>query len=305
MRHDVAVITINYNSSDFTVSCVHNLIAKTDPNFNYHIVIVDNNSTQDEYEKLDKVRHIDNVTVVRSKINSGFAAGNIYGIQFVSAKYYFFLNNDCLTQNDCITILYDFCEKTPNAALCSPQLYNDNKQPVPSFDYFPEITSKFLGKGIFRITRGKDYYPRKKIPTEPIKVEVLSGSQLFVNSKVFNKIGGFDTIFFLYCEEEDLALRIHKEGHDTYLVPGAHNWHLGGASTTEKSFSIQKEFIISYLYLYRKHYGLFKTQLLKLLLLLRYTKRSIKNPANLQIILFIITGAHPKNSLRHQQPINE
>jgi len=304
MSHDVAVITINYNSSQFTIDCVTNLLAKSSPRINLHVIIVDNNSTLEEYAKLDALRNLENVSIVRSKINYGYAAGNMYGLQFVSAKYYFFLNNDCLLQNDCVSILFDFCEQNPNTGLCSPQLYTDKHQPVPCFDYFPDLLSRFLGTGIFRITRGKDFHPRKKIPPTPIKVEVLSGSQLFVRAEAFNKAGGFDTTFFLYCEEEDIALRLHKLGYSTYLIPEAHNWHFGGGST-EKSLAIQKEFLISYLYFYRKHYGFLKTQFLKLFLLLRYIKKSIKARSNIHIIFLILSGAHLKNSLRHIQSIKE
>lgn len=304
MTHDVAVITINYNSSNFTIDCVTNLLAKTSPEINIHVIVVDNNSTPEEYSKLSALHEFKNVSVVRSKINYGYAAGNMYGLQFISAKYYFFLNNDCLLQNDCISILFDFCEQNPNTGLCSPQLYSENHQPVPCFDYFPDLLSRFIGTGIFRVTRRETFHPRKKIPATPIKVEVLSGSQLFIRAEAFNKAGGFDTTFFLYCEEEDIAMRLHKLGYDTYLVPAAHNWHFGGGST-EKSLAIRQEFIISYLYFYRKHYGFVKTQLLKLLLLLRYTKKSIKTLSNIHIIFLILSGAHPKNSLRHRQSIKE
>lgn len=304
MTHDVAVITINYNSSQFTIDCVTNLLAKTALKINLQVVIVDNNSAIDDYKKLDALREHHNVTIVRSKINCGYAAGNMFGLQFVSAKYYFFLNNDCLLQNDCISILFDFCESYPEVGLCSPQLYNESNQPVPCFDYFPDLLSKLIGTGVFKLTRGTDFHPRKKIPLEPIKVEVLSGSQLFVRAEAFNKAGGFDTTFFLYCEEEDIAMRLHKLGYKTYLVPAAHNWHYGGGST-EKSLAIRQEFIISYLYFYRKHYGFVKTQLLKLFLLLRYTKKSISTPSNLRIVFLILSGAHSKQSLRHKQSVTE
>jgi GT2 family glycosyltransferase len=304
MQYDVAVITINYNSSRFTIDCVTSILEKTDPKLNLHIVIVDNNSTPEEYKKLDSLRNLEKVSIVRSKINYGYAAGNMYGVQFARAKYYFFLNNDCVLLNDCTSILFDFCEKNQGAALCSPQLYTDKYQPAPCFDYFPSLLSKFLGTGIFRITRGKDFHPIKKIPTTPIKVDVLSGSQLFVRAGTFNKVGGFDTTFFLYCEEEDIAFRLKKLGYNSYLVPAAHNWHFGGGST-ERSLATHKEFLISYLYFYRKHYGFLKTQFLKLYMLLRYTRKTITDISNIHIVILILAGAHLRNSLRHKQAINE
>ena len=185
------------------------------------------------------------------------------GVQFVNAKYYFFLNNDCELQNDCLSILHTFCESNNDVALCSPQLYLKNGQHQPCIDYFPILSTKILGLGILKPFYGERYFKRKKLHTKPIQVDVVSGSQMFVNAKSFNAIGGFDTTFFLYCEEEDIALRLFKAGYKTFLVPEAKNVHAGGGSTPA-SLEIRKEFYISFLYFYRKHYGFVKTNFLNL-----------------------------------------
>ena len=99
----------------------------------------------------------------------------------------------------------------------------------------------------------------------PVQVDVVSGSQMFIRAEHFFKIGGLDTIFFLYCEEEDLALRFSNANYKTYLVPQAHNYHLGSAST-EKNLAIKKEFYISFLYFYRKHYGVLSTVMIRIIL---------------------------------------
>ncbi|MDH5570979.1 MAG: glycosyltransferase family 2 protein [Gammaproteobacteria bacterium] len=298
--YDVAIITVNYNSSDYTINCVHEIIKQTATDINYNIVVVDNNSETNEFDKLSVLTEHDNVTLVRSHINLGFAGGNMFGLQFSRASYYFFLNNDCLLLNDCLTVLYDFCEKNTDVGMCSPQLYKSAGQPEPCFDYFPTLSSRIFGTGIFKITHGKNYFPRKKIPQQPVVVEVLSGSQLFVRANVFDDLGGFDTNLFLYCEEEDLAIRINRAGYKTYIVPQAHNQHAGGGST-QRSYEIRREFFISYLYLYRKHYGFIKTQIIKLLLFIRQIKKVFKDPACGKLAFFIISGAHMKHSLRHRQ----
>ncbi|MCW9023525.1 MAG: glycosyltransferase family 2 protein [Gammaproteobacteria bacterium] len=300
--HTVSVVTVNYNSSDYTVSCVREIIKQTDSQLNYNIIVVDNNSENDEYHKLSVLDEFDNVLVIRSRINLGFAGGNMFGLQYTQAKYYFFLNNDCLLLNDSISALHEFCESRNDAGMCSPQLYKKPGQAEPCFDYFPTLLSRFLGTGIFRLTHGKNYFPRKKIPEQPLAVEVLSGSQLFVRASVFDELGGLDTNLFLYCEEEDLAIRLNKAGYKAYVVPQAHNQHTGGAST-QHSYDIRREFFISFLYFYRKHYGFIKTQLLKILLFLRQIKKGYKDPLSGKLALFILSGAHMKYSLRHKQKI--
>lgn len=304
--YDAAVILINYNSSNYTIECVSSILQNTRQDLSYGIVIVDNASDENDFSHL--IEHIKQLDVsvplklFRSRINTGFASGNMLGVQFINAKYYFFLNNDCRLQNDCIDILYKFCETHADTALCSPQLYREDGEHQPCFDYFPYLITKLFGLGILRLSYGKRYIKRKRRYTEAVQVDVVSGSQMFVRASAFDEIGGFDTTFFLYCEEEDIAFRLAQAGHKTYLLPEARNTHIGGGSTVA-SFDIRKEFYISFLYFYRKHFGLLKQQLLKAILTLRLLRKSLSRPGDFRLALFVASGAHFKHSLKHKQTI--
>ena len=298
--YDVAVITVNYNSSDSTRTCVAALNLTKPANLTLKIIIVDNNSSPEEFEKLLTLKDDPNITIVRNKINSGFASANMLGVNCVNAKYYFFLNNDCVVQPGCLFELKKFADAELRGGMFSPHFVDRNLQPIPSFDFFPEILSKFLGRGVFFFLRGPDYHSRKQLPSRPIMVDVLSGSHMFVRASAFHAIGGFDTNFFLYCEEEDLALRMARAGYARFLVPTALNYHVGGVSTL-RTVDIKKEFLISFLYLYRKHYGAWKTQLLKIFLMLRYLRRSFTEPDSWPLVVFVALGAPMALSFRHKQ----
>ncbi len=306
--YDVAVILVNYNSSGHTIECISSILKHTVSGLTYGIVVIDNASDETDYRQL--AEHIDQLDdrvplkLFRSRLNTGFAGGNMLGIQFICANYYFFLNNDCRLQNDCINILFRFCETHADTALCSPQLYNEDGTHQPCFDYFPYLATKLFGLGVLRLTYGNRYVKRKAHYTEPVRVDVVSGSQMFVRASAFDAIGGFDTTFFLYCEEEDIAIRLARAGHTAYLVPEARNVHIGGGSTTA-SFEIRKEFYISFLYFYRKHFGLLRQQVLKLILTLRLLRKSISTRGNFSLAIFVASGAHLRHSLKHQQKIQE
>jgi hypothetical protein len=304
--YDVSAILINYNSSAYTVNCIRSIIRTVTKKISYSIIVIDNASEQDDYNKLvAEIKSSDEfkpVTIFRSKINVGFSAGNMMGIQNVDAEYYFLLNNDCVLQNDCIGILYDFCEKNFDVALCSPQLINTEGKPQPCINYFPTLKTKIFGSGVLNLSYGNKHTSRKATHDKPVQVDVVSGSQMFLRAKHFFSIGGLDTTFFLYCEEEDIALRLHKAGFKTYLVPQAKNYHLGSAST-KPSLDIKKEFYISFLYFYRKHYGLINTFMIKIILCLRLLRKSLNNTDNLKLVIFVASGSHLKNSLRHRQKI--
>jgi GT2 family glycosyltransferase len=301
---DVAVILINYNSSDYTIKCINSIKSTTSKDLTYKIVVIDNASETDDFRKLaDHVFANDNdIQLYRSKINLGFSAGNMMGVQNIGANYYFLLNNDCILQNDCIGILYRFCEHNQQVALCSPQLFDSSGTPIPCINYFPTLKTKIFGSGILNISYNNKHIRRKVKYSNPVQVDVVSGSQMFVRADYFFEIGGLDTIFFLYCEEEDLALRFNKAGYKTYLVPQARNYHLGSAST-RKSLAIKKEFYISFLYFYRKHYGSIKCALLKFIFTLKLLRKSLKDKENFKLAIFVAAGAHLKYSLRHSQKV--
>jgi GT2 family glycosyltransferase len=306
--YDVAIILINYNSSRYTIECISSIQQHTSDELAYSIIVVDNASAEDDFNEL--AQHIDRLDervplkLFRSRLNTGFAGGNMLGLQFVSARYYFFLNNDCRLQNDCVNILYKFCETHGDTALCSPQLYHENGNPQPCFDYFPYLITKLFGLGILRLTYGNRYIRRKDRYSEPVQVDVVSGSQMFVRASSFEDIGGLDTNFFLYCEEEDIAFRLARAGYKAYLVPQARNIHIGGGSTLP-SYDIRKEFYISFLYFYRKHFGLLKQQLLKVILTLRLLRKSLSTPDNFRLALFVFSGANLKYSLKHKQKLQK
>lgn len=301
-KYQVAVILINYDSSSFTLKCVES-IYKTSVKKKFQLIVVDNNSAIEDYKNIaDLDRIYENLKIIKSRVNTGFSGGCMLGVQNSDADYYFFLNNDCVLLNDCIGILTDFLDTHPSVALCSPQLYNNKLERVISFDYRPEILSKILGNYYFKFTRRDSFLSRRLIINKPTEVEVLSGSQLFVRAADFERIGGFDTILFLYCEEEDLALRLWKIGCKIFLVPEAQNIHIGGASTL-RNIAIEKEFLISFFYFYDKHYGKTKTYFIRLLYSIKYLRRAIRNKNNLSLVGFILFGARIKDSLRHKQLI--
>jgi len=303
-KYRVAVILVNFNSSQFTIDCIHSIYKTTAKQIEFETIVVDNNSETQSYEQLKSLKHHPNFQLIRSRINTGFSTACMLGVQHANADYYFFLNNDCILLNDCLGILTRFLDLNPKAALCSPLIYNTEGEAVTSFSYRPDILSKVLGNVVFRFTRRDSYVSRKHAPLAPVQVEVLRGSQLFVRAIEFERIGGFDTTLFLYCEEEDLSIRFWRAKQQIWLVPQARNSHVGGASTVQ-GLAINREFLISFFYLYRKHYGQLKTSLLKVIYALRYLRKSFRAPSKLSLVWFILSGSPMKASLRHQQTLSD
>lgn len=300
---DLSFITINYNSSNLTIKLVDSIISQT-VNLDFEIIVVDNASKKEDFQNLcDSLNRFDQVKIIKNKINSGFASGNMLGINYAKGKYYFFINNDCILLNNTSKILKDFLDFNEDVGLATAKVLDNNGNYSSSYKQFPHLIKQLFGNSIQRIV-SKNRFPSNKIKLEKnSEVEVVSGSCMFFRKDVFSSIGGFDTVFFLYCEEEDICKRVWDFGKKVYFIPKAEVFHEAGGST-EKSFEIEREFYLSYYHLLDKHYNFLEILLLKIALFIKLFFRIFKKKNGFKIFLGAIQGFSIKSSLRYKQKVN-
>lgn len=303
--HDIAVIIINYNSSQFTVNAIKSIVKTTSRDLNYQIIVIDNASKYEDFLALQtETTDIPNLELIRSKLNTGFGAGNMFGIQFANAKFYAFINNDTLLLNDCLSELKHFMESHTKVALCAPQGYDENKNVLHSFDHFLTLRRELFGRSIFEFLYPKTYPKRNIVYSNPIKVQCIPGSFLFVDSQAFNAVGGFDSNIFLYYEETDLAYRMSKlkQKNECYLVPSGKYIHFIGKSTSP-SLLIKKELKISLLYVLKKNSSYLSYLFLRSYLTITYTIKSLVKPRYFKLAILLLKGAPLSESLKQSQII--
>lgn len=304
---DIAVILINYNSSEYSINCIRSIVKNTAKNINYQIIIIDNCSEKEDYLKLKsfcKENDIPNLKLHRSKINTGFGGGNMAGYHYANSKYVAFVNNDTLFLNDCFSILKAAIEKDENIGVVGGQPYTEEGKQIIAFDHFTTITKELLGRNFLEKINPKEHPKRKLEYTNPLKVDCMGGSFIFIRTKDFNKVGGFDTNIFLYYEETDLSMRLRKIGKSSYLIPDAKYIHSHGASTP-RSILIKTELKISLLYIIQKHHGFLSFWFLLNYLRINYLFKTIFKPSYLYLLKVLLAGAPLSKSLKTKQIIKE
>lgn len=304
---DIAIILINYNSGALTISCVKSIIEKTSAHINYQIIITDNCSQIDDYLTLKKeceTLNLSNLLLVRSRLNTGYGGGNMMGVNYANAKYLAFVNNDTLFKNDCLNILKTAIENNSSIGIAGAQAYSKDNGFMISLDHFASPAREIFGRNILEKINPTRHPNRKKTYSQPLKVEFIPGSFMFVKATDFNAVGGFDTNIFLYYEETDLCKRLKAIGKDAWLIPSAKFIHYHGASTP-KSTAIKKELKISLLYIMRKHYGILGHVSVWLFLFIKYFFSSIFKSKNRSLFLLILKGAPISASLKQKQVVTE
>lgn len=306
MMFDIAVILINYNSSEHSINCIRSIIEKTASNLKYQIIITDNCSEKEDYLKLKSFcgeLSFPNLELHRSVINTGFGAGNMFGVQYANANYLAFVNNDTLFKNDCLSILKNTLDNNSRIGIAGAQAYKTNGDFMISLDHFASPAREIFGRSFLEIINPKKYPKRKKDYNNPVRVNFIPGSFMFVRSIDFFEIGGFDTNIFLYYEETDLCKRLAYQNKFAYLIPEAEFVHFHGASTEQRSMAIKKELKISLLYIIRKHYGFFGHKLVLFFLIVRYFFSSIFKPKHWSLFFLLLAGAPISKSLKTNQKI--
>ncbi|MDQ5930364.1 MAG: hypothetical protein QG594_2152 [Bacteroidota bacterium] len=303
---DIAVILINYNSSTFSINCIESILEKTDKNLRFQIIITDNCSEIEDYLALKRYcdqASIPNLELHRSPINTGFGAGNMFGITYAKANYLAFVNNDTLLKNDCLAILKNNLDQNPAIGIAGAQAFRENGDLMISLDHFASPAREILGRGFLETINPKRYPNRKKVYTQPVQVNFVPGSFMFVRAKDFYEVGGFDTNIFLYYEETDLCIRLAKKGKHAYLIPQAEFVHIHGGSTPPKSILIKTELKISLIYIIRKHYGYLSFLLILNYLRLNYILSTLFKPKYWHLLKVLLAGAPLSKSLKTKQVI--
>ena len=95
----VRIVVLNYNQPEYTISTVNDLLIQDIKN--KEIIVVDNCSSEANYSLL-KNGLPENVILIKSDANLGYAKGNNLGCNYDSGSkidYYFIINNDVIIED--------------------------------------------------------------------------------------------------------------------------------------------------------------------------------------------------------------
>lgn len=307
---DISCVYVNYNSASYTLNAIKSLLKKTTDTVTYEIVVVDNGSKYEDYEilknSLDLLKS-DKIRLYRSRVNTGFGAGNMLGVNFAApSKYYAFINNDTLfTQENTLHDLKAFMDSTPDAGICGPQMMSEHGDRISSLDHLATPARQLLKRDFLEWINVTKYPKRKKTYTEPVACGYVPGSFMFVKASSFDAVGGFDTALFLYYEESDLSTRLLKRlGEKTYHYPSQQYIHYQGKST-EKNVNIKIEQKLSLLYLTKKHHGRLAYCLLLNFYTIKFFLGGIFSAKKRKMFIALFKGGSLDQSLRCKQIIQK
>jgi hypothetical protein len=219
--YPIHVIILNWNLPEDTINCVRSVDASVGfaPN-EVQIVIVDNGSTDDSVARF-RAEFGDNIHIISTGRNLGFAGGMNAGIEWSisqGAVLMMLLNNDTIVHPQMLSLLVQASTRYPKAGVLGPVIYYWDK---------PDHIWRFADKeyGWLPIPIKMSAKQLTKAKGQPFKVDYVTGCGMLIRSSVIETVGGFNDQFFMYFEDADFCQRVRDSGYEIYCVPTATMWH--------------------------------------------------------------------------------
>ena len=105
----VDVILPNYNKNEFLEEAINSVITQTYKN--WHLYIIDDNSSDNSEKIIDKFSNLKNVTIIKLQKNKGPSFCRNYALRISKSKYISFIDSDDSWLNDKLEKQIYFMEK--------------------------------------------------------------------------------------------------------------------------------------------------------------------------------------------------
>jgi len=255
---DLSIIIVNYNVKEFLLNLLDS-IQRAKKNLKIETIVIDNNSDDGSIPVL-KSKYPEVITI-ENKINVGFGAANNQGIEISSGKFILFLNPDTLVNDNTFTKLVSFLNGNDGVGLVGCKVLNpDGTLQLACRRSFPTPWVSLT-----KVIGFSKLFPKSKLfakynltyldENQSYEVDAISGSFMMMKREMYEKIGGFDTDFFMYGEDLDLCYRVQKAGKKVFYFSETEIIHYKGESTKRSKIDETKVFYDAMHLFVKKHFS--------------------------------------------------
>jgi GT2 family glycosyltransferase len=209
------IIIVTYNGAPW----IRPLLASLRESDHPYVAVVVDNASQDGTPTIVRNEFPEAVLLAQTE-NGGFGRGNNIGINYAAqqgAEYLFLLNQDALVTPTALGQLCRFLDVHPEFAAVTP---NHCAPGLDALDlrtqrgYLQQFAQGYLSDAC--LGRVRDYYP----------IYGINAAAWLLRLDALRRAGGFDPLFFMYGEDNDLLNRLHFHGQAFALLPSSRIVHL-------------------------------------------------------------------------------
>ncbi|MCP5104281.1 MAG: glycosyltransferase family 2 protein [bacterium] len=183
----VSIVMLSFNRKNDVAEGVRELLSQNYKNI--EIIVVDNGSSDETAQMVNEKFPQEQVKLIALEDNIGVAAYNI-GFNSASGEFIVILDDDSFPEKNAIPRMVEEFEK-------------NEKLGVVAFDV--RNYAEFTGEAVSA---------RRREPSESSRYQLaFNGCGVGIRKNVIQRVGGYPEEFFLYWNEQDLAIRILDAGY--------------------------------------------------------------------------------------------
>jgi N-acetylglucosaminyl-diphospho-decaprenol L-rhamnosyltransferase len=221
VRPSVAVAIVNWNTSDVAGDAAAAYLAST--GVDVRVTIVDNHSSAEQRERL-KATAPPRASVVWGERNRGYGWAVNSVLNASRAQVVCASNADVLVDPEMLSRLAAVVLSDQRIGVAAPCFAGSSSRyhaRLPRGSSLP----------VRALIGGWGHRTVVDLPTATVQtVDQPGGACLLLRSDTWRAVGGFDTGFFLWFEDVDLARRLVDSGHRNVVVGDARAHHQGARS---------------------------------------------------------------------------
>lgn len=232
-----SIIITNFKNSKLLTKCLETIFKSNYPSSKFEVIVVDCLTPKKELKAIKN--NFPEIKIVHFNSDIGASASHNVGAKYSSkdSEYLVFLDNDVLLDPLCLKELLSAINSYKIGAI-QARIY--------SLDKTLQYIACFIDElGFIHVVNDENKF--MKVLAEGWTINGLGSTCCCVRKKLYFKIKGFDPIFWVYHDDQDLGLRIVSAGFDIGIAERAIAYHIGGATIESKRglfFTTRNKYII-------------------------------------------------------------
>lgn len=227
----LSIIIPNKDHADDLSKCIQSILQKSIYK-NYEIIVVENNSTQDEtFAYYKQIEQLKNVTVIYYEGEFNYSRINNFGANHAKGDYYLLLNNDTeMIEPDGIKEMMDICMRDDVGIVGARLFFGDNTiQHAGVIIGFGGMAGHaFIGQD-----REDNGYFSRIISVQDLSA--VTAACLLVKKSVFEEVGGLEEEFKVAFNDIDFCLKVRRIGKLVVYNPYATFYHYESKSRGQEN----------------------------------------------------------------------
>ena len=225
----IAIVILNWNGQKLLEQFLPSVVSFSSQEAD--IYVADNAST--DYSIVYLKENFPSIKIIQNSVNGGYAKGYNDALQNLSADIYCLLNSDIEVTENWLKPIIETFKNDEKTAIIQPKLLDFKDK--TKFEY-AGAAGGFVDLFGYPYCRGRVFNhleTDKNQFNDIAEIFWASGACMFIRSKIYHQLNGFDEDYFAHQEEIDLCWRTQNIGFKAKYVGTSTVYHVGGATLQE------------------------------------------------------------------------